>query len=235
MMAIVAFGWIQVVVVVAIAALLPFVVVKNRMRLLGAYLSYGGALLLAAAATVALTLAVLLPEKSLKHFADWLGFESGHEMAAAPWVRWALVVIAVILVVVPRLWRRPVWPDVAVALLLTIGIYAAVKEHHKADTPKGESPPPTVVTFTLPKAQVTTLNNVGAGESAVLLVVSPKTVTDGTTVNYDTHRYEGTRVGCETGKDVCVSVERGSDDAAALKLSADLESAKRIYLLPASG
>jgi len=204
---------------------------KNRVGLLLSVLSWAGAAACVAVATSALALAILIPAKAPEWLRDAFGLESGEKTAATPWVRWALVVIAIVVIILPRLWGRAIWPDVAVALVLTIGIYATVKQHHHAERPKTTTLAP-ALTFSLPATKVTTLGNVPEKKKAYVFVVRPKTVSDGKAVTYESHRYNATRVACRAAKNICIAIERGANDANIVSFTATAEAPTRVYLSP---
>jgi hypothetical protein len=149
---------------------------------------------------------------------------------ASIWARSALALAGVVILVVPPLWGRSIWPDVAVLLVVLIAVYAGYKHDH----PDAKEPPKpaAVVAFEMQKAKVRTGAGVEPGDKAVVLLVTPKTVTDGKIVAYASHRYTGTRTSCASRRAVCFSLERGTADADIVAFSADLRSARTIYLLP---
>jgi hypothetical protein len=189
----------------------------------------GAAIILSGVAATALTIALLLPTKSPDWLRNLMLLRNGDETAATPWVRWGLVVIAVILILLPRLWGRAVWPDVALALLIAVSVYAAYKQHERADKPTVAVVPATV-TFTLPMGTLTA-GSVGEGAQAVVVFVGPDKVVDGKVVSYASHRYSGTRVACSGGNGICVSIDRGSKDASTTAFLADREAAVKTYVL----
>lgn len=189
----------------------------------------GGAILLSGLAALALTFALLLPAKSPDWLRNLMLLRHGDETAATPWVRWGLVVVAVILILLPRLWGHAVWPDVALALLVVASVYAAYKQHEQADRPKATVVSPTA-TFRLPRGTLMS-GSVTEGGQAVIVFVRPEKVVDGNVVSYTSHRYSGSRVACSGGNRICVSIERGSKDAAVTAFLADRQAAKQTYLL----
>jgi hypothetical protein len=180
-------------------------------------------------AAAALTLALLLPSKSPEWLRDVMLLPHGDETAATPWVRWGLVVVALVLIVLPRLWGRAIWLDVVLTLLIATAVYAAYKQHEHADRPKVETMPATV-TLELPTA-TTTAGSVADGARAVVVFVGPDKVVGGRVVSYASHRYSGTRVACPGGTGICVSIERGNKDSTATTFLADREASSKTYLL----
>ena len=227
------YAWVILIVAVSapVGLGIAFGVSENPVRLLLSVLSWGGAAVCVAVATAALTLAILVPSKAPTWLRDIFGLESGARTAVTPWVRWALVVVAIVVIILPRLWGRAIWPDVAVALVLTVGIYATVKQHHRADRPKTTTPAPSL-TFSFPTSEVTTLGDVPEKRKAYVFVVRPKIVSDGTAVTYESHRYKATRVACQAADKICVSIQRGENDANIVSLTATAEAPTRVYLSP---
>jgi hypothetical protein len=200
-----------------------------------AVLSWGGAVVCAAVATAALTYAILIPAKAPDWFRDHFGLEHGDETATTPWVRWTLLIVALVALLLPRIWGRPVWPEVAVASLIAIVVVAVVKQHDVADKPKATTPGP-AMTFSLPEG-VPVLGSVNVGTKIVVLLVGPKKVSGKTVTAYESRRFEAKRVTCKAtpqATSVCVSVERGEKDANAVSFSAALASATQIYLEPSA-
>lgn len=207
---------------------------SDRGTLSVAVFSWIGAVGCAAVATAALTYAVLIPANAPDWLRDLFGLEHGEKTATTPWVRWALLIAALVLLLVPRIWGRPVWPEVAVASLLAIAVVAVIKEHRLANKSKDTTPAP-ALTFALPSG-LPVVNSVKAGKQAIVLVVGPKKVSANRVVTYDSQRFEAKPVMCK-GKpaqatSVCVAVERGEKDANAVSFSAALASATRIYVVP---
>lgn len=228
------YAWLIIFIFAVVALILLLLALEespNPEALFLQILSWAGAVVSAAIATTALTLAVLLPTKTPDWLREAFGLESGDKSAATPWVRWALVVIAIAVLILPRLWGRAIWPDVALALLITIAIFATVKQHHNADKQREVTPSPTV-RFGFGRSKVTTLGPVPENKEAFVFVVRSKTVSNGTVVNYESQRYKATRVGCELTNRICIAVERGEGDASLISFTAAIQSPARIYLLP---
>ncbi len=166
------------------------------------------------AATLCLFAAVWLPATPPDWLARVLHLSGGDPDAAAPWLRWLFVTVALLLVVLPRIWTRPIWVEVLVATLVTVGVYAGVKQYRQAQmkTEPGTPIAKQTVGVTLPKSETTVLAAVLKDKPIVILVVRPQKVV-GQRVIYTTARYEATAtlsltVGDVTA-DVDVDVERG--------------------------
>jgi hypothetical protein len=75
------------------------------------------------------------------------------------------------------------------------------------------------------------LGTVPEKTKAYAFVVRPKTMSDGTVVTYESHRYDAKRVTCTPNK-VCIAIERGEDDKNIISFTAAAEEPTRIYLSP---
>ena len=231
------FGWVGFGIFGGLVLLIPLVIAfftRDRVRLVRDLLSWFFALVCGGLATTALAYAILLHSETPGWLFDRFHLESGAEGAALPWVRWALVVVAIALVLIPRLWNWSVWPDVAVALFVVIGAYAIVEEHHQASKASTTTTPPPRVTFTLPQDHVSVLGAVDTTKKAkaIVLFIRPKTVEGTTVLAYMTQRFKAKRVKCRKTPGVCVSVVRGAEDAKAISFSTALEAATKIYVMP---
>jgi len=165
---------------------------------------------------------------------DGLGLGEGDKTATTPWVRWALVVAALVLIILPRLWARLVWPDVVVAVLVVLAGWAAWKEYGEANKPTKEVIP-AMVAFTLPH-ELLVAEEIDPDKDAIVVVVAPKTAKEGEPVEYESTRYEAKLPdGSESGgdQDLVVAIERGQKDTGIVSFSANLAAATVVYVFPA--
>jgi hypothetical protein len=175
------------------------------------------------------------------------------------WLRWGLVVLALVVTVASRLWKLAAWPDVVVASLIVIALIALGAQFF-AEPEDTQSDPVAVV---LPKAKVTILAApepgepgesgdsgersepaepavaVEAGADVIVIVVEPTKSADDVPITYAPTRHKGKareelREG-QASADVVLEVERGEADAGASALLADVVGATSIYVMPASG
>jgi hypothetical protein len=184
--------------------------------------------------TAALATAVLVPEKAPEWLRDWMFLGAGDETAATPWVRWALLVVAVALLLFARNWGQTAWPDVALLLVAFLAGFAAYKQHHAAEKATPTETPATAA-FTL-MTGATAVSNLEAGSKTIVFLVEAEKTANNKPISYTSKRYKATLDDAvsagKTTTDVAVDIERGADDATAVAFSADLVGATRIYLLP---
>jgi hypothetical protein len=196
------------------------------------------AVALAAVATVLLVAAVFIDEVPAA-LREWMGFDNDKDAkaAATSWARWTFVALALALVLLARRWDRVVWPEVALAFLVSVAVGAGAEAHYLVNHPEDEPDPP-LMEFRLEPAEVpvTVLGDIDAGGEAVVLVVEPEKEADNKPLSYTSTRYAATATaaaaaGTPSGE-VHIAVERGEEDANASAFSGDLEGAVRVYVAP---
>lgn len=186
-------------------------------------------------ATAALISAVLMPEESWPWLRDLTGLGSGDETAATPWVRWALIVTVVTVLLFARLWGQTGWVDVVAIAVVFLVAFATFKQHREAEKATVTEEPETA-TFTLPEEKLVVERDLAARSKAIVVIVEPATEADKKPLTYSAARYSVTvpaKVKGGPGEaSVDIAVERGEKDANAVAFSADLTGATMIYLLP---
>jgi len=155
--------------------------------------------------------------------------------AATSWARWLFVVLAIALMLAPRLWGRVVWPEVAVAFVVSVSVGAAWTAHYLINHPQRDEP--SRVAFTLgDDVTVRALADVSASADAVLLVVEPEKQADDEAISYTSTPYKAKLISAittgEVTREITVAIARGAKDANVSAFSADVAAATVVYVLP---
>ena len=157
------------------------------------------------------------------------------------WARLVLAISALVLILVARLWNQAAWPDVAIVGLVALAITAAFIAPFSSSAAQSGTTAADKVKFGIDakKHDLTVLERVEKNKDAVFLLVDPVKADDESAISYESTRYQVT-VGEDLAIDekpsiVHVELERGADDVSASTFGADLQAARKIYVLSVSG